>query len=318
MINLERLYIYDVDGTMLHDLAWSPDGTYLAACGGLVKGGPNGERLIIKAEVFVWEALTGAIICKYTQHQDTPIRLSWSPDGSKLASGGWDRTIHLWEAMTGRQLGIYTGHSNIITALGWSPDGTRILSAGSDLVYRSQDQHVEQHIWDAQARERFVTYTDYPDTIFSARWSPDGTKIASGGHDQTVQVWKANTGRQLLTYQGHTADIFDVAWSPDGSVIASVSQDHTLQVWECLSGQLRYQQLSAWNRPMLKAAWSPDGTYLAVVSSAGELFDGRTGELVRTFGPFGAGMGRIVWSPKGTHLAFLQETRVQVLRITYG
>jgi len=317
MISFERLYIYDADGTMLHDLAWSPDGKYLATCGGLAKGGANGERLILKAEVLVWEALTGTTVCKYTHHPDIPLHVSWSPDSSKLASGGHDRMAHIWEAMTGQQLGIYTGHANIITAIGWSPDGTRILSAGSDLAYQSQDKHVEQHIWDAQTRETLIRYAGHTDSVYSARWSPDGTKIASGGHDHTAQVWKASTGRQLFTYRGHTDSIYDVAWSPDGSAIASASQDHTLQVWECLSGQLRYQRTSTWNRAMMKVAWSPDGTYLAVVSSAGELLNGRTGEVIRKFGPANAGMGRIVWSPKGTHLAFLQETSAQVLRVKY-
>lgn len=317
MIKLERLYIYDADGTMLQDLAWSSDGNYLATCGGLAKPGPNRERLILKAEALVWEALTGRTICRYTHHQDVPTRVSWSPDSSKLASGGHDRMVHIWEAMTSQQLGTYTGHSNAITAIDWSPDGTRILSAGSDLAYQSQDRHVEQQIWDAQTRKQLVTYTGHADTIFSARWSPDGTKIASGGYDHTVQVWKANTGRQLLTYQGHTDSVYDVAWSPDGSVIASASQDQTLHVWECLSGQLRYQHPSAWNRPMMEVAWSPDGNYLAVVSSSGELLNGRTGEVIKKFGPINADMKRIVWSPKGTHLAFLQETSAQVLRIIY-
>ncbi|MGB8344446.1 MAG: WD40 repeat domain-containing protein [Ktedonobacteraceae bacterium] len=317
MISLERLYIYDADGTMLQDLAWSSNGKYLAACGGLVKPGPNEERLILKAEVLVWEALTGTTMCRYTHHQDVPTDVSWSPDSSRIASGGWDRTVHLWEAITGQQLGSYTGHANFVTAIDWSPDGTRILSAGSDLAYRSQNNHAEQHIWDVQTRETLITYAGYTDTIFSARWSPDGIKIASGGYDHTAQVWKASTGKHLFTYDKHTDCIFDVAWSPDGSAIASASQDHTLQVWECLSGQLRYQRTSTWNRAMMKVAWSPDGNYLAVVSSAGELLNGRTGEVIRKFGPANAGMGRIVWSPKGTHLAFLQETSAQVLRVKY-
>jgi len=167
-----------------------------------------------------------------------------------------------------------------------------------------------------RSRTESCRYRGHSATVCDIAWSPDGTMIASGSYDQMVQIWGPTTGETLAVREGAGWNSM-VAWSPDGSVIASVSQDHTLQVWECLSGQLRYQQLSAWNRPMLKVAWSPDGTYLAVASSAGELLDGRTGELIRKFGPRSAGMDRIVWSPKGTHLAFLQETSAQVLRVKY-
>lgn len=312
MIKIEKTYIYNADGAMLHDLAWSPDSNYLAACGGLSKLGPERERIILKAEVIVWEALTGKTVSRYRHHQDVPIHLSWSPDGSRIASGGWDRTVHLWEAMTGHHLRTYTGHSTSVTAIDWSPDGTRLLSAESNHTYQSKEKHVEQHIWDEQSLATLITYTGHTDSVYCARWSPDGIKIVSGSHDHTAQVWHARTGRHVVTYGQHTDSIYDVAWAPDGSVIASASQDHSVQVWESLSGQMRYSHLSPRQRPMMNVAWSPDGHYLAVISSTGELLDGATGKTIRTFGPVNAGMQHIMWSPKGNYLAWLQETKVQV------
>ena len=40
--------------------------------------------------------------------------------------------------------------------------------------------------------------------VFAAAWSPDGTRIASGSDDKTVQVWDAADGKPLLTFRGHS------------------------------------------------------------------------------------------------------------------
>ena len=65
-------------------------------------------------------------------------------------------------------------------------------------------------------------------------YSPDGTFIASGGFDRTVQVWNATTGARTVTYQGHTNSVNALAWSPDGASIASGSMDTTVQVWQAI------------------------------------------------------------------------------------
>src|SRR2546421_471447 len=67
-------------------------------------------------------------------------------------------------------------------------------------------------------------------------WSPDGTRVASGGDDGTVQVWDAATGNPVYTYRGHAHPVSAVAWSPDGKRIASGGGDKTVQVWDAFNG----------------------------------------------------------------------------------
>src|SRR5712664_1976077 len=102
-----------------------------------------------------------------------------------------------------------------------------------------------------------TTYHGQTSTIFAVAWSPDGTRIASGGNDSTAQIWDARTGHRLALYSGHTGTVYTLAWSPDGRRIASGSDDSTVQVWDATSGRLRfaYRGHTAGVRSL---AWSPD------------------------------------------------------------
>jgi len=73
-----------------------------------------------------------------------------------------------------------------------------------------------------------LTYSGHSDYVYTLAWSPDGSRIASGSTDKTVQVWEVSSGRLLLPYNGHSDRVLTLAWSPDGSRIASGSNDHTV------------------------------------------------------------------------------------------
>jgi WD40 repeat protein len=263
MFKANRVYLYR-DPFEIGAFSWSPDGKYLASGSHKTAFGPKREMVTLTALVRVWQACTGDMVCCYTGHSAPVTALSWSPDGTCIASGGWDHTIHIWEVGTARQLATYPCAGNVIGALAWSPDGTRILSASSTIVPMMRSPDTIQAVWEVATGELLATYRGHTDSVSTAAWSPDGAFIASAGWDTTVQIWEANTGKHHFTYSGHRIAnghrglVYEVAWSPDGNCIASTNGDE-IAVWQAQTGERRL------TLPLreLSVDWSPDGKYLA-------------------------------------------------------
>jgi WD40 repeat protein len=106
-------------------------------------------------------------------HTVTVHSVSFSSDGTRIASGSKDNTVRVWDAVTGQQLGETFQGPGLVLSFAFSSDGTRIASGSSEGTVR---------LWDA--------VTGQPLSEFS----PDGTRIASGSDDETAAVG-CNDGR---------------------------------------------------------------------------------------------------------------------------
>jgi curved DNA-binding protein CbpA len=182
--------------------------------------------------------------------------VAWSPDGTRIASAGYNETVQVWNAADGSNPYTYRGRTGgycSVDAVAWSPDGKRIASGSCDKTVQ---------VWNAADGSNPYTYQGHSDSVTAVAWSPDGSRIASAGYDNTVQVWNAANGSHPYTYRGHTQLVDAVAWSPNGSRIASGSGDKTVQVWNAADGSnaYTYRGHSDWVRAV---AWSPDGKRIA-------------------------------------------------------
>jgi WD40 repeat protein/class 3 adenylate cyclase len=218
--------------------------------------------------------------------------VSYSPDGTRLATTSGDRTVKIWDASTGQELLSFSASEpGFVVLIKFSPDGTRLASTHDDNTAR---------IWDATTGEELLTISGDP--AVDIAWNPDGTRLASTHEDNLARIWDATTGEELLTLSGHTEYLTWVSFSPDGTRLVTGSGDSTAKVWDLAAGEELFT-LSAPSFHELVTLWSPDGT--RIVTDGGKhplkVWDAATGhELLSLYSPKNTTIGVIAFSPDGT------------------
>ena len=152
-----------------------------------------------------------------TGHTGFVTSVAFSPDGTKIVSGSWDRKVRVWDAESGQPVHEepLTGHTDLVHSVAFSPDGTKIVSKS----------HHETIIWDATKGERIDGGSDHDLTATAAKGvgelvlSDSGTRVVhprgvgftfDGALSQEQRFGDCavgNVGSQVVTLRLSTMDI---------------------------------------------------------------------------------------------------------------
>jgi mono/diheme cytochrome c family protein len=147
--------------------------------------------------------------------------MEYSPDGTMLAVGGFHEVL-LWKADGSELVARLIGLSERIESVRFSPKGDRLAVTGGQ-----PGRMGEVQVWDVAKRKLTLSVPITFDTVYGASWSPDGTKIAFGGADNSVRAIDAKTGEQVLFMGSHNDWALDTVFSSDGSHLITVGRDQT-------------------------------------------------------------------------------------------
>ena len=228
--------------------------------------------------------------------------VSFSPDGTLLASGSDDVSIKLWDVAKRQNIATLEGHTGRVRSVSFSPDGT-LLASGSD--------DVSIKLWDVASRQNITTLTEENSdraSFLSVSFSPDGTLLASGSWG-TVLLWDVAKRQNVASLKGHRDWVRSVSFSPDGTLLASGSDDVSIKLWDVAKRQniTTLRGIRNYRNSVLSVSFSPDGKTLA--SGSGdrtvELWDGEvaTRRNLATLEGHTGWVNSVSFSPNGTLLA---------------
>jgi WD40 repeat protein/predicted Ser/Thr protein kinase len=275
----KELTSFKLDRTFTSRIAFSPDGTYLACTSGL-------------NAIYIFDVLSGAqskVIrisgmlplppAERRVGESRPVQItsiSFSPDGSRIASGSNDGAVRFWDVATGREVSRVSV-TDSVNSVAFSPDGRRVATASGDvsgLQQRLREPAVR--VWDVDSGKLHAAAKPAPggplpavfSSLASARdlvYSRDGTRIASlHNYAPSPMVWDAASGAPIVEVKGpaaHFAMPLSITFHPDGRRLFT-SWGHLVQISDASSGE-PLLLLQGHEDRVAAIAISPDGSRLA-------------------------------------------------------
>ncbi len=227
-------------GGRVADVALSPDGTQVVAGAddGMVSAwstatgderfvndeafdarviaySPSGDRIAIAdySHISMVDSETGASVLRF-RTPEWMFSLAFDADGSRIASGLWDRSVHVWDAATGDPLtAIDAAHAQgQLETLAFTPDDDNLVSGVGYLSGAA-----EFAVWNSVSGVEVERRDANTHGVFAVAFADDGASMLTGGRS-SVLTWDTDTWEQV----GHLAI--------DGTVASLIVDDDVLIV----------------------------------------------------------------------------------------
>ena len=174
-------------------------------------------------QILIYRLPTAQLLFRTEAHRDQVQSLAFSPDGSKLASGGF-REVKVWERTRQHPRQVTQAPEGLSAV---SSDGAWLATAtpaGISILSISNPQEPAKSI-EAQGAIRAIAWTD------------DSRRIAILTQERRVAVWDRVEARMVASFEMAVDDAL-VAWKSDGTSLWTGGASSVVREWEIASFRL--------------------------------------------------------------------------------
>lgn len=260
------------------ELACSPAGAMVASCA-------EDDR----ARIFSLE--TGELLAELPGGGGWVERLSWAPDGQKLATAS-GKHVNVWSA-AGELLSRTEPLPSTVTAIAWGRRGSELAASCYGGV------HI--HALSAGGKARRLAWQG---SLVGMAWSPDGKVIACASQDCSVHFWRLPSGKDS-EMSGYRFKPRALSWNSESTLLATAG-DAAVTVWD-FAGKgpegTRPIQLEAHLAECTHLAFSPRGGLLASGSKDTSvlLWEPRRDPELTQYAFLEDTVGALAWYPGHSH-----------------
>jgi WD40 repeat protein len=283
-------------GKPVHGLAFSPDGTRLASCGG-------------DDTVRLWEVgtATSQVLARADSHF-----VAFSPAGDRLMHGQGSQALSVIDLASGARVDVslslatcyphalfnhagtglvavsgqvflhdsgsgklrkrWPGSEQAFGGLALGPGGTRLVTAHvipRPGAWSGRLYDYPVRLWRYPAGRVLREFSDASNQVRALALSPDGRWLAATSW-ATLWVWEAATGAVALRHMPDTKHFTSLAFSPDGRCLAAAHNDRMVRLYAVPGWQER--EMFDWKvGPIVSVCFAPDGMRAAAGGKRGRI-----------------------------------------------
>lgn len=237
-------------------------------------------------------------------HESYVYNLSFSPDGTELATSGYlESHVRVWDIASrsvrarvpAPKTFSMTNDNDAAPKAQFSEDGERLVLLSSNDTFNwdlktlkplevSENPDPRERFLETLGRRAGVRTSSFAVLDASGRrdvvdilgglpsisvfgWdiSPDGKLVAGAQEDGDVSIFRSGSTKPIATMPGHTGAVYCVAFSPDGTRLATGGNDNTVRIWDTKTFE-QLLVLRGHTQYVKAIEFSPDGSTIATAS----------------------------------------------------